>query len=76
MSRLAFGKGQCVKIGTNEFLMLQRLPENNWQLQDTATGEWFKFTRTIFSIGTLRRSCLSSCEAVAAIRLVRNSRKN
>ncbi len=44
MSLLSFRKGQCVKIGANEFLILQRLPEDNWQLQNATTGEWCKFT--------------------------------
>lgn len=42
MSLLSFRKGQCVKIGANEFVILQRLPENHWQLQDATTGEWCK----------------------------------
>lgn len=43
MPLFAFRKGQCVKIGSGEFLILQRLPESRWQLQNTATGEWCTF---------------------------------
>ncbi len=44
MSRYAFRAGQSVTIGPDEFLMLRRLPESNWQLQNAATGEWRTFT--------------------------------
>ena len=40
MSLCAFRKGHRVRIGVSEFLILQRLPDRNWQLQNTATGEW------------------------------------
>jgi hypothetical protein len=30
-------------MGVNEFVILQRLPEAQWQLQNTATGEWCTF---------------------------------
>ena len=43
MPQFAFRKGQHVKIGASEFLILQRLPESKWQLQNTATGEWCTF---------------------------------
>jgi putative transposase len=43
MSLLALRKGQRVQIGAIEFVILQRLPEDNWQLQNSATGEWCKF---------------------------------
>lgn len=44
MPQYAFRAGQSVKIGPDEFLMLRRLPESNWQLQNAATGEWRTFT--------------------------------
>ena len=43
MSLLAFRKGQRVQIGASEFLILQRLSGSNWQLENTATGEWCTF---------------------------------
>ena len=43
MSLLAFRKGHRVQIGASEFLILQRLSGSNWQLQNTATGEWCTF---------------------------------
>ena len=39
MSLCAFRKGHRVRIGAGEFLILQRLPDRAWQLQNTATGE-------------------------------------
>ena len=30
-------------MGENEFVTLQRLPEAQWQIQNTATGEWCTF---------------------------------
>jgi putative transposase len=39
MSLCAFRKGHRVRIGAGEFLILQRLPDRTWQLQNTATGE-------------------------------------
>jgi hypothetical protein len=44
MSLNALRKGQRIKAGASEFLILQRLPDNRWQLQNTATGEWCTFT--------------------------------
>jgi len=43
MSLSAFRKGQHVKIGAASFLVLQKLPECRWQLQNTTTGEWCAF---------------------------------
>ena len=43
MSLCAFRKGHRVRIGPSEFLILQRLPDRNWQLQNTVTGEWCTF---------------------------------
>src|SRR5713226_9360311 len=43
MSLCGLRKGQRVKIGASEFLIVQRIPENRWQLQNTATGEWCSF---------------------------------
>ncbi|MGA2372333.1 MAG: Mu transposase C-terminal domain-containing protein [Candidatus Korobacteraceae bacterium] len=44
MSLNALRKGQRIQAGASEFLILQRLPDNRWQLQNTATGEWCTFT--------------------------------
>lgn len=44
MSVNALGKGNYVKIGPARFLILQRLADDRWQLQNTATGEWCAFT--------------------------------
>jgi putative transposase len=44
MSLCAFRKGHQVRIGTGEFLILQRLPDRAWQLQNTATGELWSST--------------------------------
>jgi len=44
MSVNTLRKGQHVKIGAMEFLILQRLNENRWQLQNSATGEWCTFS--------------------------------
>jgi putative transposase len=43
MSLHALRKGYSVRIGTAVFLIMQRLPEGAWQLQNTATGEWHTF---------------------------------
>ena len=32
-----------MRIGTIVFLIVQRLPESSWQLQNTVTGEWRTF---------------------------------
>ncbi len=39
MSLHALRKGHYVRIGAGEFLILQRLPECRWQLQNVVTGE-------------------------------------
>jgi putative transposase len=44
MSFCALRKGARIKIGVSEFVILQRLPEAQWQLQNTATGEWRTFS--------------------------------
>ena len=44
MSLNALKKGQRIKAGASEFLMLQRLPYSRWQVQNSATGEWCTFT--------------------------------
>ncbi len=44
MSLNALKKGQRIKAGASEFLMLQRLPDSSWQVQNSATGEWCTFT--------------------------------
>src|SRR6266436_10192773 len=40
MSLCALRRGNRVKIEASEFLILQRLPEDRWQLQNSMTGEW------------------------------------
>ena len=44
MSLNALRKGRHVRIGAMKYLILQRLDEHRWQLQNTATGEWCTFT--------------------------------
>lgn len=44
MSLNALRQGSHVKIGPARFLILQKLSDNHWRLQNTATGEWCKFT--------------------------------
>ena len=39
MSLCGFRKGHQVRIGASEFLILQRVPDRAWQLQNIATGE-------------------------------------
>ena len=39
MSLCALRRGSRVKIGASEFRVLQRLPVDRWQLQNTITGE-------------------------------------
>src|SRR5437868_3328817 len=46
MSFCALRKGVRLKMGVNEFVILRRLPEAHWQLQNTATGEWCTFSET------------------------------
>jgi len=43
MSLNSLRKGQRIRIGESEFLILQRLPESRWQLQNSITGEWCVF---------------------------------
>jgi putative transposase len=43
MSVNTLTKGQHVQIGGTGFLVLQKLPDCRWQLQNTATGEWRTF---------------------------------
>ena len=44
MSLNALRQGIHIKIGPTRFLILQKLADNNWQLQNTETGEWCRFT--------------------------------
>lgn len=44
MSLHALRKGQHVKVAGSEFLLLQRLTGELWQLQNTVTGEYCTFT--------------------------------
>ena len=43
MSLNTFRKGQHIKIETTSYLILQKLSNRRWQLQNTATGEWCAF---------------------------------
>jgi len=43
MSLHALRVGHRVRIGPSEFVISQRLSENNWQLQNLATREWCTF---------------------------------
>jgi putative transposase len=43
MSLHALRRGQQVHVAGSEFLLLQRLTEERWQLQDTVTGEYHTF---------------------------------
>ncbi len=45
MSLNTFRKGQLVEIGATRLLVLQKLPDCRWQLQNTATGEWCAFAQ-------------------------------
>jgi putative transposase len=40
MSLSTLKKGQRIKVRTIEFLILQKLPDSRWQLQNCASGEW------------------------------------
>jgi hypothetical protein len=44
MSLNALRKGQHVDIGGSKFLVLQKLPNCRWHLQNSPTGEWCTFT--------------------------------
>ncbi|MHB8656200.1 MAG: Mu transposase C-terminal domain-containing protein [Terriglobia bacterium] len=44
MSIHMLSKGHSVKIGGTKFVIHQKLSENRWQLQNTATGEWCAYT--------------------------------
>src|SRR6476660_8640701 len=46
MSLHGLRRGNRVKIGVSEFLIMQRLPEDRWQLQNSITGEWCTFKET------------------------------
>ena len=43
MSLNTLRKGQHIRLGAAKFLILQKLPNCWWQLQNTATGEWCAF---------------------------------
>jgi len=43
MSLNRLRKGQHVKIGAARLLVLQKLPNCRWQLQNAATSEWCAF---------------------------------
>ena len=40
MSLNTLRKGQQIKVGNAEFLIVQKLQDRRWQLQNCATGEW------------------------------------
>ena len=40
MSLSTLRKEQRLKVGTSEFLIVQKLPDSRWQLQNCVTGEW------------------------------------
>lgn len=44
MSLNALRKGANVVIGPTRFLVLRKLDAKDWQLENTATGEWCRFT--------------------------------
>lgn len=44
MSLNMLRKGQRLKVGASEFLILQKLPDTRWQLQNCTTGEWSAFS--------------------------------
>jgi hypothetical protein len=43
MSLNAFRTGRRIRVSGTEFLILRKLPNSRWQLQNTATGEWCVF---------------------------------
>src|ERR1700674_4192747 len=43
MSLNAFRTGRRIRVSRTEFLILRKLPDGRWQLQNTATGEWRAF---------------------------------
>jgi hypothetical protein len=43
MSLNTFRTGQRIRVSRTEFLILRKLPNSRWQLQNTATGEWCAF---------------------------------
>lgn len=44
MSLNGLRRGAHVKIGPARFLILKKLDASSWQLENTATGEWCRFT--------------------------------
>lgn len=40
MSRNALRRGQRLKVGASVVLIVQRLPDRRWQMQNCVTGEW------------------------------------
>jgi hypothetical protein len=63
MSLHALRKGHSVRIGTAVFLIMQRLPEGAWQLQNTVTGEW----RTVTEDDLLDQFAAGELSFVAAV---------
>ena len=47
-----------MRIGTAVFLIMQRLPEGAWQLQNTVTGEWHTFDEDEPSRSVRRRRAI------------------
>jgi putative transposase len=44
MSLSALRQGSHVQIGPTRFVMLHKVSDNSWQLQNTTTGEWCTYT--------------------------------
>ena len=40
MSLSTLKKGQRIGVRASEFLILQKLPDSRWQVQNCANGEW------------------------------------
>jgi hypothetical protein len=57
MSLNRLRKGQRFKFRSGEFLMLQRLPDSRWQLQNCATGEWSALAEDDLLDGFARVRC-------------------
>ncbi|MBZ5617755.1 MAG: Mu transposase C-terminal domain-containing protein [Acidobacteriia bacterium] len=65
MSLNALRKGQRIRAGASEFLILQKLQGSKWQLQNSATGEWCVFTEDDLLDGFARNEISFIVEAEA-----------
>ena len=63
MSLTALRKGQRLKVGATEFLIIQKLPDARWQLQNCATGEWSAFSEFDLLDGFVQREVSFTLEA-------------